>query len=43
MELRREGRKVDGLPQGDTTTATVTEPKFSKFVTKHHDSHSYGT
>jgi hypothetical protein len=33
MELRREGKQVDDLSQGNIPTARITEPKFSKFIT----------
>jgi hypothetical protein len=33
MELRREGELLDDLSQGNTPTARITEPKFSKFMT----------
>jgi len=33
MELRREGKQVDDLSQGNNPTARITEPKFRKFIT----------
>jgi len=32
MELRKEGKQVDDLSQGNNPTARITEPKFSKFI-----------
>ena len=40
MELRSGGKQVDDLSQGNTPTARITEPKFSKFITNASESNN---